>query len=224
MTSSFDATSPWKALAATEFADAPPRAHATGASSAGPTAPGGWQLRSLAPEADLLRGGFADENGLVAAYERGLLEGRAAADKESDAAGQRAEQWLGAVAARLEEAATVYARDREADVLALGCLVARRLFEHEVTVDAGLVSSLVRQALELAPAESEYQIRLHPDDLAGHEEALAALLPAARPAVVRWIGDASVGRGGVVVETPRRLVDGRVDTALRTLYERWSDA
>jgi flagellar biosynthesis/type III secretory pathway protein FliH len=32
-----------------------------------------------------------------------------------------------------------------------------------------------------------------------------------------------LSRGGCIVETPRRLVDGRIETALQALYARLSD-
>ena len=38
---------------------------------------------------------------------------------------------------------------------------------------------------------------------------------------LQWSADASVGRAGFVVESPQRLVDGRLDMALRRLYERF---
>ena len=41
---------------------------------------------------------------------------------------------------------------------------------------------------------------------------------------VRWIPDASIGRGGCVVEGPERIVDGRLESALERVYRRITDA
>ncbi len=222
MTSSFDATSPWKTLAPAG-APAASAAQATLAADGGPVART-WSLRALAPEADLARGGFGDDGDTKAAYERGRADGKREAGEALGESQAQAHTLLAAALARLDEAVQAYVRDRQADVAALACIVARRLFEREVAADPAVVLALARQALELAPAEAEYEIRLHPADLVGQDEAVRALLPATRAASIVLIEDTSVGRGGIVVNTPRRIVDGRVDSVLRTLYEKWTDA
>jgi len=219
VTSSFDPTSPWAVVTGVPVAPAavaPEPAPVAGAART-------WSLRALSPEADVARGGFADETDARAAFERGRSEGKREAGEALGESQAAAHTMLAAALARLDEAMQVYARDRQADVVALSCIVARRLFEREITAEPATVVRLVRQALELAPAESEYEIRLHPADLQGHDDAFRALLPASKAAPVALIEDTSVGRGGVVVNTPRRIVDGRVDTVLRALYEKWTD-
>ena len=64
-------------------------------------------------------------------------------------------------------------------------------------------------------------MRLNPDDLAalgaGHRAARAER-PGARRS--QWVADPTLERGSFLVESPTRIVDGRIDAALRQLYER----
>jgi flagellar assembly protein FliH len=111
----------------------------------------------------------------------------------------------------------------EANVHALAVAVARRIVQREIATDPALVVAMTRHALEQVELDGRVEVRLHPDDLAEVRARLAPLAPDGRPVDVAWVPDATVGRGGCVVETPQRLVDGQLDTALRALYERLRD-
>ena len=48
-------------------------------------------------------------------------------------------------------------------------------------------------------------------------------MPPDTDVTLHWIVDAEIERAGFVVQSPQRLVDGRLDVALRTLYERFEE-
>ena len=83
-----------------------------------------------------------------------------------------------------------------------------------------LMSALVRRAIEQLPLDHTLEVRLHPDDLATLAPSLEAMAAPGRHVKLQWSSDASIERGGFVVETPHRIIDGRTDVALRTLYEK----
>jgi flagellar biosynthesis/type III secretory pathway protein FliH len=105
------------------------------------------------------------------------------------------------------------------DLEGLALAVARHVVQLELTERPEIVRALVERALTLVPQDLALTLRIHPEDAA----ALAPDLerPAEGPAAVHWIADAAIERGSFVIETPQRVVDGRLDTALRTLFERF---
>jgi flagellar biosynthesis/type III secretory pathway protein FliH len=67
-------------------------------------------------------------------------------------------------------------------------------------------------------------VRLHPADLEALGSSLDHLTPQGRGLTLQWVPDPALERGSFVVESALRVVDGRTDVALRTLYERLGDA
>ena len=125
------------------------------------------------------------------------------------------------VAAHLESISAEFARDRESDLQAVALTVARKLVRRELDASPELLGSLVTKAIELLPLDHTLDVHLHPDDLRTLGSNTESLLPAGRSVRVQWIADAAVDKGGFLVESPARIVDGRTDTALRALYERF---
>ena len=86
--------------------------------------------------------------------------------------------------------------------------VARQVVGTGLAMEPGAVVEVVRQALEaLLVSARHVTVRLHPEDLA---RVAASDVLAARPA--RLVADASVGRGGCVVDSDIVRVDAQVET------------
>ena len=100
--------------------------------------------------------------------------------------------------------------------------VAKHLIQREVRADPTIVRDLVEQALDLVPNDVALEVRLNPDDLAAIDDQLSRVGAGGRPLHAQWIADASLDRGSFLLETPLRVVDGRADIALRSLYDRLS--
>ncbi len=132
----------------------------------------------------------------------------------------RAVELLGAAALQLEALAHDFGHDRERNLHALAVAIARGIVQRELAVEPELVGTLVRRAVDLLPLDNTLEIRLHPEDLALFGPAAPSLLPEGRTLEVQWVPDPSLERGSFVIESPQRLVDGRTDVALRSLYER----
>lgn len=162
--------------------------------------------------------GHADPAG--EAYARGFEDGvaRARASAATELAPVR--DLLVALARELERERVVAAEDATANVAALALVVARWLFQREVTADSGVVQELVRRAVHLLPTTTAIEIRVHPADLDVMVNRLEIAEADGRPLPVHWIADPGLDRGGFTIATPERLIDGRADVALRTLYER----
>jgi flagellar biosynthesis/type III secretory pathway protein FliH len=107
----------------------------------------------------------------------------------------------------------------EENLAASAVTIARHLIQRELTAEPSVITDLVSRSLALFPLERQITVRLHPDDLAVLQDALARNeLAAVSAREVRWQPDSNVVRGGCLVDGRERVLDGRIDTALERAY------
>jgi flagellar biosynthesis/type III secretory pathway protein FliH len=154
---------------------------------------------------------------------RALVDGareQATAIRESAAAEGR-EEGLASVAELAARAALL--RDRvlaqaEPELVELAFAVARRVLDAVAERDREVVVEVAGRALEAVRHRRQLTVRVHPDDATALREGqprLCGRLTAAPSIAI--VEDASVGRGGVVVETEAGTVDARLATQLEAL-------
>jgi flagellar biosynthesis/type III secretory pathway protein FliH len=158
-----------------------------------------------------------------AAHARGYEAGRAAAIEEANRTLKRAAGLLVSTAEALDAARLGVVRELEDSVYLLGLAVARHLIQREVSADPTIVRDLVHKGLEAFPVGSRVEIHLHPDDLAALRSQVELPGTDGRAAEIMWSSDPAIERGGCTLETPHRVVDGRIDLALSDLYHRMRD-
>lgn len=178
-----------------------------------PVASGDWALPDLG--APLAVAEPVDAS-FEAGYAAGLRDGSSQAVQQL----RPAAQVLQGVARELESRRADLFNDRQRDLEALALAVARRMVQREVQVDPTVLRGWIADAIALLPHDLSVDVRLHPEELAAIAPMRDTLVSADSDVKLRWIADVSVGRAGFVVESPQRLVDGRLDVALRALYER----
>ena len=154
------------------------------------------------------------------AHARGFTEGLREGTARSEQRVHVALETLGRVGEYLHTAQSAFVRDRARDLHGLALAVAHKLIQREVTADPALLRELVDRALELVPLEPHLEVRLHPDDLSVLLGGPSAPEADGKGTAIKWLGDPTIERGGFLVESPLRIVDGRTDFALRSLYER----
>lgn len=152
-------------------------------------------------------------------YADGLRDGAAAAADEVRVAVEA----LGKVAAVLQVSQEEFARERERALTALALAVARKLVQRELEAEPARLRGLVARALELLPLDTMLDVRIHPADLAALGEHRETLTPPGRGLTLQWLADPTLARGDFIVDSAQRLVDGRLDAALQSLYERLGD-
>lgn len=157
------------------------------------------------------------------AYERGVTEGRREVRGAAEAERRAAVQVLATAADAVRASKSRWLDTAEANLYALATAVAHQVIDREVSVEPALVLELVRRALDEIDTESPVTVRVHPHDLPLVQGHLGVAGGEGEQIEIAFAADASLSRGGCVVETPRRLVDGRIETALQTLYVRLSD-
>jgi flagellar biosynthesis/type III secretory pathway protein FliH len=155
-------------------------------------------------------------------YARGLADGER---KGLNAAQSRVTESLAAltnVATRMQDTSSLATAVLEENIATLAVVVARQILAREVSLDAGIVTELVRRALTEFPIEQTVRIHVNPQDLAAITVAAglteAPSITANREA--SWLPDPKIARGGCMIEGRDRIIDGRVDTALARAYLR----
>lgn len=178
-----------------------------------PVAGGAWALPELGSPLAVAEPVDAS---FEAGYAAGVRDGATQAGQQL----RPAAQMLQGVARELEARRTDLFNDRQRDLEALALAVARRMVQREVQTDPTVLRDWIAHAIALLPHDLTVDVRLHPEELSAIAPLRDTLVPADSDVKLHWIADASVGRAGFVVESPQRLVDGRLDVALRALYER----
>lgn len=157
---------------------------------------------------------------------RQAREARQAGRQEGEAAGRKAaEEELRPVIERLIRSIDDIARLRpqlvsqaEASLLKLSVAIARRVLHREISLDPDALAGIVRAALDKVQLDEVCRVRAHPEQAdmlrAAFEKASRAILVAP---------DASLERGGVVVETGRGKLDASVDTQLAEIERGLTD-
>jgi flagellar assembly protein FliH len=158
-----------------------------------------------------------------AAWARGHAAGRAEATEEANRTLKRAAGLLVSTAEALDAARLGVVRELEDAVYLLGLAIAKHLIQREVAADPAIVRDLVHRGLEAFPVGSRVEIHLHPDDLAALRSQFELPGRDGHANDLQWMPDPAVERGGCTLETPHRVVDGRVDLALGELYNRMRD-
>ncbi|EKP93679.1 FliH/SctL family protein [Thermaerobacter subterraneus] len=139
-------------------------------------------------------------------FRRGEQEGRA---RWEAACRQLEEQ----AARQREELAAAYRRLVEASagpVLELVLVLARRVAGEALAVDAAALRRQIEAALARLGSEGA-RVLVHPESLARLEEASPL------PAGVELVADLTLAPGDYRVETPRGLIDGRVEAQMQRL-------
>jgi len=156
--------------------------------------------------------------------EEAYLQGRADGEREALAAQERrvaqALKALAGAASALQAVRASYASEMAEGLYALAVAVAREVVQRELSADPAIVRDLVRRALDVLPLEGMTEVRLNPEDLAALSGELDLYGPGGRRLDLAWVADRTIERGGYVIETPQRVLDGQLEPALLALYER----
>lgn len=151
-----------------------------------------------------------------AARQAGYKEGEAAAAARWEPALERLTRSM---------AETVGLRSRlrkeaETDLVQLSLTIARRVLRRELSVDPEALLSLVKVALERVEQREAQRIRIRPEDA---PRVAAALERMGVPQRLEVIADASLERGGVVLETTKGALDASLETQMAEIERGFAD-
>ncbi len=153
-------------------------------------------------------------------FERGLAQGKQDGQQEAEAMVASAMTAVRSVYDELSSARRSLVADNERAVHTLAIAVARQIVQREIETDPTIVRDLVKNALDQVGDDGPTSVRINPADLqvvsdTGNQNDAAG--------AIEWVPDATLERGSCVVEAPHRIVDGRVESALKELFHRLND-
>jgi flagellar assembly protein FliH len=182
-------------------------------------------LETAQAEADALR-----ERALEEARQRGRSEGFLVADAEitkraqalaDEQVAERLSTALPAIRSLSESLVAQRERwlaDWETTAIRLSVAIAEKIVRRELHSRPQVVETVLREALELASGTSRLRMRLNPHDLemlgARAQQIVEGLATCGDAA---FVADASISRGGCVLETEHGVIDARVETHLERI-------
>ncbi|MDR7308895.1 flagellar assembly protein FliH [Rhodoferax saidenbachensis] len=168
-------------------------------------------LEEQAKEENFRKAGFTDgySQGYTQGHAQATLEGQRQITEYIATQGQETARTFGqlfeTVRAQLAESEQVMAKG----VLELACEVARQVLRHEMSTNPNALQPVVREALSVLAIDSKAAlVRLNPLDM----EVLAEVLRQEFSSLsLTLLPDASITRGGCLVESAGTVVDGTVE-------------
>jgi flagellar assembly protein FliH len=148
------------------------------------------------------------------AFAKGYEQGERAG---AEAGATRAEAMLRRLAETIQELAEVrraMVHQTERQMVQLALAIARRVVRREVSLDSDLTLTMARVALDRLGDSTSLTVRLNPDDFEATCRRREALLAGSHVTVTP---DASVSRGGCLVQSDFGYVDASVDAQFQEL-------
>jgi flagellar biosynthesis/type III secretory pathway protein FliH len=189
------------------------------------------RARPLWEDARVLKGRVVSELGYLDAeistlYEeahRAVEEARQQAQAIEEEARQRGEkEGLAQCMEHLAAARSEYKKLRsraEHDMVTLAFHIARRLIGHAIEVQPEVVRDIVGEVLVTARGRQQIVVLVHPEDRRELEANRHEYARELDGVPVHFEGDASLERGGCVIETESGRIDARLETQLKVLRE-----
>jgi flagellar biosynthesis/type III secretory pathway protein FliH len=155
----------------------------------------------------------------AALQRRAFDEGYRAGRDDASEALRETTAALARLVTELAESKAALLKDVEANLTAVALSAARHLVGRDVAADPTIVAELVSRGIDLVKPDSPLTIRMNAADIDAVRDRLTPALEH-ESMTVRWVSDDTMARGGYLLESPGRLVDGRLEESLRALYER----
>jgi len=155
------------------------------------------------------------------AYAEGLHRGQQAGEEKFRASVGEAAESLGSVGEALSQGRAQFLEEMERAVVALAQAVSKRVLQRETRhADFELLRNTVRSAVNELLDRERVTVRLNPEDLQALKDQNVSLLDEFDGVPELDVSpDASVGRGGCVLETDSLHVDARLDTQLNKIFD-----
>ncbi len=146
-------------------------------------------------------------------WEQGLSEGRQAARGELRLQADRLQHLIEQLASPLAQTG----QDVQDELVQLAMAVARQIVQRELSTQPEQIRDVVTQAIAALPAGNRHlRIHLHPEDA----HLLAEHMDAHDGGSWKIIEDASLARGGCVIDTGATRIDARLETRLQDILAR----
>ena len=148
-------------------------------------------------------------------YEQGQKDGEELGRKQFTVGLQQLES----VIEELKKQSVNLAPKYEAQMLQMCLIVAGRLVEKEIDSDKELISRVLRSSLAKAVDGSSITVHMHPRDMESLSEAFLEELSTPGGNTIKVRANATVKRGGCLVETEFGLIDASLESRWKAMLE-----
>lgn len=146
-------------------------------------------------------------------YNAGVEAGRAEVEKQY----QEETQAVGSVVRKLQEERWRLRKDAELSLMHLVVQISERVLNHELETTPSLIENILHEAMAYIQENELLEVTLHPADYTYIEEQSEVL--EALPDGVRLKRDASIQRGGCILQTNMETIDARLETKLEQIAD-----
>jgi flagellar assembly protein FliH len=163
----------------------------------------------------------AEADGYQAGYQAGLDAAAAEARQRAEHTDAEVRGALSALASATAQAQQAMQREQsvlEAAACELSFAIAEAIVARELALAANPGLDAVMRVLAEIPVDGTAVLRCHPADVPTIAGA------GGLPEGTKLVGDATVGRGGCVLDLGTALIDARIETALQRVHEVFNEA
>ncbi|MGM0416978.1 MAG: FliH/SctL family protein [Thermodesulfobacteriota bacterium] len=149
------------------------------------------------------------------AYQKGVAAGK----KEVEEKLAKATKALNEAAKKLStQSESIMQRSAE-DMLQLVMAIAERILHFEISERKEVVVRIVQQTINAAVQAEEFHIRVNPEDIEVlNEQKPLFIASLSGLSNIEFIADASITRGGCILESPSGRVDATLETQLDEIF------
>ncbi len=160
---------------------------------------------------DLERARIEAESSVKASYQSGFDAGYREAEAQSRGEIDSFRKQISSALSAAEAARRDLIERTDADLARLSIAIAEKILNRQVQIDPEALTGLTRAALERLNGKTVQCVRIHPEDRAAVEEAIA---PRPGSRAIRVEADASLARGALLFETSYGVLDASIATQL----------
>jgi len=120
----------------------------------------------------------------------------------------------------LEDATQQWLRQWQHETITLAIAITEKLIARQIESDPTILLDWIEDSVRLVQGQRQITLRIHPEDAQRLSSALAELVDDMKPSVeIQVAEDTSMGKFGVILQTPDTTIDRTMQTQLKRLAE-----
>jgi flagellar biosynthesis/type III secretory pathway protein FliH len=133
---------------------------------------------------------------------------------------QLASRSVAALCEDLEAATQQWLRQWQHETITLAIAITEKLVSRQVETDPSILLDWIEDSVRMVQGQRQILVRIHPEDAQRLSSALAEMVEEMKPSSeIQVSEDVSVGRCGVILQTPTTVIDRTMQTQLKRLVD-----
>jgi flagellar assembly protein FliH len=133
---------------------------------------------------------------------------------------QEAARSVNSLCENIEQATHEWLRQWQHETISLSIAVAEKLVARQMESDPTILLEWIEECVRMVQGQRQIQLRIHPEDAQRLSTALNEMVEDLKPSLeIQVTEDTSVGKFGVILQTPDTTIDRSLQTQLKRLEE-----